>query len=80
MLARMGAAGVRRTILGTAVAGGLGLVGAGASGVLALDGDLQAAERPQAPRSVPEQVTRPATACPRHRPRPQRTTTRHVKV
>jgi hypothetical protein len=63
---------LQRAVLGTTLVAGLGLLGTGAAGVLALDNDVRAAERPVRPRLVRQQ-THPAGPCPGHsRPAPQR--------
>jgi len=71
---------MRRVVLGTSLATGLGLLGLGAAGVLALDRDLQAADRPVAPRLI-RQSDSAAPPC-HHgaRPRGQRPQTRQVAL
>jgi hypothetical protein len=66
----MGGPPLRRAVLGATTAAGLGLLGGGAAGVLGLDGDLRAAERPVHPqqqRFVRDQVVpcRPPARAPR---------------
>jgi hypothetical protein len=51
----MAAPRFRRAALGTTMIAGLGLLGTGAAGVLALDNDLRAAERRAAPPHVRQQ-------------------------
>lgn len=70
----MAASRLRRAVLGTTVVAGLGLLGTGAAGVLALDRDLRSAGRPDEQRLVRDNVP-PSGACPgdrHHAPAPAR--------
>jgi hypothetical protein len=70
----MAASRLRRTVLGTTVVAGLGLLGTGAAGVLALDRDIRAAEQQDHPRLLRDVRGTPSGApCDgdRHAPRQQ---------